>query len=76
MTGDIRNHLAEVPFQPFTIHMADGRHIHVPSLDHIKLTTARATVIHDDGTEDILPGLLMAGLTIHTPTSTKMENDS
>ena len=67
MTGDIRNHLAKRPFKPFTIHMADGRHIHVPTLDHITLVDARTQVTHDNGDKDILPGLLMAGLTIHAP---------
>ncbi len=67
MIGDIRRHLAQSPFQPFTIHMADGRHIDVPTHDHVTLSVSRAYINRDDESSDTLPGLLMAGLTIHAP---------
>ena len=67
MLGDIRTLLAEVPFLPFIIHMADGREVRVPSRDHISIGTARVTVTRDDGSKNILPGLLMAGLTVDRP---------
>lgn len=53
-----------MPFVSFTIHMADGRTIRVPTREHISLSPGRATVIQDDDSRDILPGLLMAGLTV------------
>ena len=65
MIGDISNHLDVVPFRPFTIHMADGRRIHVPTREHINIIGTRAQVVQDNDNVDILPGLLMAGLTIH-----------
>lgn len=68
MIGDIRRHLETVPFQPFTIHTGDGRAVHVPTRDHIALTPVRAIVTHDDNSWDVLPALLMTGLTVDAPT--------
>ena len=69
MIGDIRKHLEKAPFMPFTIHMGDGRAIHVPTRDHIALTPLRVIVTHDDNSWDVLPGLLMAGLTVDATTN-------
>lgn len=68
MVGDIRILLLEVPFLPFTIHMADGRHIRVPTREHIGFSGMRTTVTNDDNSLDILSGLLMTGLTVDAPT--------
>ncbi len=74
MVGDIEKHLAKHPFRSFTIYMADERHIHVPTLDHINIVKTRAQVLQDNEDLDILPGLLMAGLTIHrTPAPSQEE---
>lgn len=67
MIGDIRILVTAPHFAPFSIHMADGRSFRVPTRDHVGVSTARATVMHDDGSCDILPGLLMAGLTVDAP---------
>lgn len=67
MIGDIRRHLLLVSFLPFTIHMADGRHLEVPTLDHITVGPSRAYLINDDNSSEVLSGLLMADLTIHAP---------
>ena len=67
MIGDIKKHLEAKQFSPFTIHMADGRQIPVPTCDHIALSPARVIVTHDDDTWDVLPGLLMSGLTFDSP---------
>ena len=64
MIGDIRKHLDRQPFVPFTIHMADGHHIRVPTHDHILLLGSRAIVSLDNDDYDILPGLLMSGLSV------------
>ena len=64
MIGDIRKHLDRQPFVPFTINMADGRRIHVPTRDHILLNGSRAIVSLDNDDYDVLPGLLMSGLTV------------
>ncbi len=70
MIGDIRAHLQEDKFIPFTIHMADGRNIHVPTRDHIALSPARAIVTYDDDRWVVLPGLLMTGLTVENAATT------
>lgn len=44
--------------------MADGRSLRVPARDHILLVGARAIVALDSDDYDILPGLLMTGLTV------------
>lgn len=64
MIGDIRKHLDRHPFVPFNIRMADGRSLRVPTRDHILLVGARAIVALDSDDYDILPGLLMTGLTV------------
>ena len=61
MIGDIRKHLDQHPFVPFTIHLADGRHIRVPTRDHILLAGSRAIVTLDS--------LLMSGLSVDAAAS-------
>ena len=67
MTGDIREHLERQPFVPFTINMADGRKIRVPTRDHIAVSRTRVIVTHDNDPYDVLSSLLMSGLTIDEP---------
>ncbi len=64
MIGDIRKHLEEQSFAAFTIHMADGRNIRVPTRDHLLLVGSRAIVSLDNEDYEILPGLLMSGLSV------------
>ena len=75
MSGDTNEHLEIYPFQPFTIHMADGRYIHVPTRDHINIVGTRAQVLQDNEDLDILPGLVMAGLTIHASQPPRQEEE-
>ena len=67
MIGDIRKHLELHPFIPFTIRTADGRSIRVPTRDHIALGATRVLITYDDDSWDMLPSLLMSGLTIDQP---------
>jgi len=69
MNADIRKLIAQRPFAPFTIHLADGSAVHVPTVDHIFVFPdgGRAIVTKDDGDYDILSGLLMARITVHPP---------
>ena len=64
MIGDIHKHLERQPLVPFTIHMADGRLIRVPTRDDIVLTVSRAIVVLDNDDYDILPGLLMSEISV------------
>ena len=69
MIGDIRKHLEQQPFVPFTIHMANGRHIRVPTRDYILMVGSRAIVSLATDDYDILPGLLMSGLSVDASAS-------
>lgn len=64
MVGDIKKHLATVPFTPFTIQMASGQEFPVPTIDHIYLPPSggRVVVSDDDGYIVTLPALLISGL--------------
>ncbi len=64
MVDDIRKHLANSPFVPFRVRMADGHEYPVPTLDHIYLPPGdRRVIISDDaGIAVMLPALLVSGL--------------
>lgn len=64
MTADVRELLNKVPFRPFTIHLADGRSFEVPTPDHARVIPgARVWVYSDASYMDVLPGLLISGIT-------------
>jgi hypothetical protein len=64
MTGDIRKHLEETPFVPFSVRTTDGREYPVPTVDHIYLppTGGRVVISDDEGVVIVLPGLHISGL--------------
>jgi hypothetical protein len=64
MTGDIRKHLEETPFVPFSVRTTDGREYLVPTVDHIYLppTGGRVVISDDEGVVIVLPGLHISGL--------------
>jgi hypothetical protein len=72
MTADIRKLVHATPFVPFTIHLADGGKLRVPTVDHIAMAPVggRIIVFNDDGTHEILSALLISrvkvGRTRHT----------
>ena len=63
MIGDIRKLRQNRPFVPFTIHMADGRNFEVKTIDHFLVVGFRAVILNDDESIEILPALLMNGIT-------------
>jgi len=66
MLGELRRLAKQAPFIPFTIHMADGRQFRVQHPDHLFVGQRfHAVLEQDDGTLEILPGLLISGLTLH-----------
>ena len=72
MTADIRKLVHVVPFVPFTIHLADGGQLRVPSVDHIAVapTGGRIVVFGDDEQYDMLSSLLISRVTVdREPTS-------
>ena len=66
MNADIRKLVHAVPFIPFTIHLADGGQLRVPTVDHVAVSPAggRVIVFADDDTHDILSGLLISRITV------------
>jgi hypothetical protein len=66
MTGEIRKLIHATPFVPFTIHLADGGQLRVPTVDHVAVppTGTRVMVFHDDGSWDWLSALLISRLSI------------
>jgi hypothetical protein len=72
MTVDIRERLGTRPFVPFTIHVADGREFRVPTPDHARVwpNRARISVYAEEGAMEILPALLIMGVTVDSEQST------
>jgi hypothetical protein len=66
MIADVRERLGIRPFVPFTIHVADGQSYRVPTPDHAHVwpTRARVSVFTEEGALQILPGLLISGITV------------
>ena len=72
MIADIRKLVHAVPFVPFTIDLADGGRLRVPTVDHVAVspTGGRVIVFADDDTHDILSALLISRITVDRhPTS-------
>ena len=67
MLEEIRNRIKAVPFLPFTVRVPDGRSFPVPHSDHILVTSKGLVVIeNDEGLLDILPVLLISGISTQT----------
>jgi len=66
MTTDIRERLKAQPFVPFTIYVADGRELRVPTPDHAHVdpTRPRVAVFTEEAGLHILPALLISGVSI------------
>ena len=72
MTADIRKLVHSVPFVPFTIHLADGGQLRVPTVDHIAVPPAggRIFVFGDDERYDVLSALLISRITVDRESAT------
>ena len=66
MSGSIRKLAHAAPFVPFTIHLADGGQLRVPTGDHIAVPPAggRIFVFGDDDQYDVLSPLLISRVTV------------
>lgn len=66
MVTDIRKLMHAVPFVPFTIHLADGGQVRVPTMDHVAIapTGRRVIVFRNDDTHEILSPLLVSRITV------------
>jgi hypothetical protein len=76
MIADIRKLVHTVPFVPFTIHLADGGQLRVPTVDHVAIgpTGSRVIVFADDDTHDILSALLISRITVDGPSTTRSQS--
>ena len=72
MTADIQKLVHAVPFVPFTIHLADGGQLRVPTVDHIAVPPAggRVFVFGDDQRYDVLSALLISRITVDRESAT------
>ena len=72
MNADIRKLVHAEPFVPFTIHLADGGQLRVPTVDHIAVPPAggRVFVFGDDERYDVLSGLLISRITVDRDSAT------
>jgi hypothetical protein len=50
---DIQEHIREIPFVPFRLHLSDGSHFDIPHPDFISLIRTTAFVSTDVKTDDI-----------------------
>jgi hypothetical protein len=73
----LRNVLQARPFQPFTIHLTDGRHFLVPHPEFLARSPSGRTAIlyHADESFSIIDLLLVTELEIH-PTASATAQDS
>jgi hypothetical protein len=72
MTADLRKLVHAVPFVPFTIHVADGGQLRVPTVDHIAVPPAggRVFVFGDDERYDVLSALMITRITLERESAT------
>jgi len=64
-----RKMLRAQPFQPFTLHLADGRQMHVPHREFASMSPSGRTVVvaQPDDTFEIIDLLLVVGLEARPP---------
>ena len=78
MIGDIRKLVHAAPFVSFTIHLADGGQLRVPTVDHIAVPPAggRIFVFGDDDRYDVLSPLLISRVTVDHESSPINEGEN
>lgn len=72
MIADIRKLVHAMPLVPFTIHLADGGQLRVPTVDHIAVPPAggQVFVFGDDERYDVLSALLISRITVDRESAT------
>lgn len=66
MKADIRKLVHASLFTPFTIHLADGGQLHVPTVDHVAVPPAggRIFVFGDDERYDVISAFMITRITV------------
>jgi hypothetical protein len=57
------------PFVPFTVYLADGGHVRIPTLDHIHVfPNGRRVIVHKDNDDyEVLSPLMITRLAVEGP---------
>ncbi len=73
----LRNAHQVRPFRPFTIHMADGRALHVPHSEFLSHSASGRTVVvhHADEKFSIVDLLLVNEVEVHAPVASAAQGD-
>jgi hypothetical protein len=69
----VRQALHREPFQPFAIHLADGRSLPVPHPDFVALTPRRVIVGASDDSWAVVEPLLISSLDYDPPTAPRTD---
>jgi hypothetical protein len=71
MKGEIRKLAHATPFAAFTIHLADGGQLRVPTVDHIAVPPAggRIFVFGDDERYDVISALMVTRISVDRETA-------
>jgi hypothetical protein len=66
MKEDLRKLIHTTPFVPFTIHLADGGQLRVPTVDHIAVPPSggRIFVFGDNERYDVISGIMITRITV------------
>jgi hypothetical protein len=72
MKADIHKLLQATPFVPFTIHLADGGQLRVPTVDHVAVPPAggRVFIFGDDERYDVISALMITRITVDRESAT------
>lgn len=78
MAPDIRKLIHAVPFVPFTVHLADGGQLRVPTVDHGAVPPAggRVFIFGDDERYDVISSLLISRITVDRESAPSAEGES
>jgi hypothetical protein len=77
MKDDVRKLAHAIPFVPFTIHLADGGQLRVPTGDHIAVPPAggRIFVFGEDERYDVVSALMITRLTVDRQAATSSQSE-
>ena len=77
MKDDVRKLVHATPFVPFTIHLADGGQLRVPTVDHIAVPPAggRIFVFGEDERYDVVSALMITRVTVDREPATSSHSE-
>ena len=77
MKDGVRKLVHAAPFVPFTIHLADGGQLRVPTVDHIAVPPAggRIFVFGEDERYDVVSALMITRVTVDREPATSSHSE-